>query len=425
MTYEELVKKRRQEKLDKSKMTPAEIAAANKEDSEFVPARPRKSLFETAVAERGSGEKSAAEDKPVIDWSPVPKEDQQIESDFMRGKQDPIEPEEDLWNLNGPKVVEKDASADSETSDTSEPPAPETPAVDPKEARINSMRQQWEEDNEGFNQEARDTDSELMRGIQEAKAMYQTSKDSEANKQLWESMIQGIAHIAAGVIGHQTGLNLGGLKFNQTGWDRRRDQIFNEMQSSKQDAYRKMSEDRQRIADKRAAAYQGYKIGSDELDRALRKEQTEFSQGLAEGKLKVDQAKAVTDRIKAIRDGNDEVKKQQLKDYNRVVGNVDSALQALKKDSSKENAADLKLQASEANKRAAALELPEPYPDLTNIVKPGMIWGTNVSKFEDVTKQLQDHLGGPEEDPQIAKFAQDNNISYAEAVQVIEKRRAQ
>lgn len=405
----------------KTDLTPQEQAEL---EAGFSPARSRKSSFETAVDNRNP--KDGEEARPIIAWDPAPKEDQRIEEDFMKGRLPKVDPE--------PREYADSEIVELPESEPEPRPRPDTaeekPATksrpdnfDEFEKRYTALRNQLAEDADGFNADAEDIDSDLMKGIREAKAMYQTSKDAEANKQLWEAMIQGISHIVAGVVGHQTGLNMGGLKFDKQDWDRRRDQLFGEMQSAKQDAYKKMSEDRQRLADKRASSYQNYKLQADDLDRARQMDKDRWLREQAEAEMDMRQAKALTDRIEAIKGGSNENSKQMLKDYNRVVGNVDQALAKFKEDNNKDNANDLKLQASEANKRAQALGLPAPYPDLTDIVKPGMLWGTNVAKFEDVTKRLMDHLGSSQ-DPQIAKFAQDNNLSYAAASQIIERRRA-
>ena len=62
-------------------------------------------------------------------------------------------------------------------------------------------------------------DSEYKQALADAMSAYKATKDQQDSARLWEAIIHGIGHLAAGVIGMKEGLDLSGLKFSKTDWD--------------------------------------------------------------------------------------------------------------------------------------------------------------------------------------------------------------
>lgn len=75
-------------------------------------------------------------------------------------------------------------------------------------------------------------DKDFKTALGKAQDAYERTKDSNASKALWEGIIQGLGHLAAGVYGLRTGLNLGGLKFDKTDWDKKQQAAMLELQQA-------------------------------------------------------------------------------------------------------------------------------------------------------------------------------------------------
>jgi hypothetical protein len=75
-------------------------------------------------------------------------------------------------------------------------------------------------------------DDDFKKTLGKAQAAYERTKDTNAAKALYEGIIQGVGHIAAGVYGLRTGLNLGGLQFSKTDWDAKQKNAMLELQQA-------------------------------------------------------------------------------------------------------------------------------------------------------------------------------------------------
>jgi len=73
---------------------------------------------------------------------------------------------------------------------------------------------------------------EYKKSLAQAYDTYQKTKDQQASAALWESIINGIGHLAAGVIGGKEGLDLSGVKFDKTDWDTKASQNLAELRSA-------------------------------------------------------------------------------------------------------------------------------------------------------------------------------------------------
>ena len=62
-------------------------------------------------------------------------------------------------------------------------------------------------------------DQDFKNELARAQTAYEQTKNSDAAKALYEGIIRGIGHLAAGVYGLRTGLNLGGMQFDKTDWE--------------------------------------------------------------------------------------------------------------------------------------------------------------------------------------------------------------
>jgi len=75
-------------------------------------------------------------------------------------------------------------------------------------------------------------DEEYKKSLAQAYDTYQKTKDQQASAALWESIINGIGHLAAGIIGGKEGLDLSGVKFDKTDWDAKATQNLAELRSA-------------------------------------------------------------------------------------------------------------------------------------------------------------------------------------------------
>jgi hypothetical protein len=75
-------------------------------------------------------------------------------------------------------------------------------------------------------------DEEYKKSLAQAYDTYQKTKDQQASAALWESIINGVGHLAAGVIGGKEGLDLSGVKFDKTDWDAKATQNLAELRSA-------------------------------------------------------------------------------------------------------------------------------------------------------------------------------------------------
>jgi len=79
-------------------------------------------------------------------------------------------------------------------------------------------------------------DKQYEQSLAQAYDAYQKTKDQQASAALWESIINGIGHLAAGVVGMQTGLDLGGVEFDKTDWQAKASQNLAELREASSQA---------------------------------------------------------------------------------------------------------------------------------------------------------------------------------------------
>lgn len=79
-------------------------------------------------------------------------------------------------------------------------------------------------------------DEQYQQSLAQAYDAYQKTKDQQASAALWESIINGIGHLAAGVVGMQTGLDLGGVEFDKTDWQAKAAQNLAELREASSQA---------------------------------------------------------------------------------------------------------------------------------------------------------------------------------------------
>lgn len=193
------------------------------------------------------------------------------ETDELEG---PPRPAEDITPASEPDKVGPEAGQDDEDVglDDGEDPS-EEPTLEEQIANMRSQITGLQKDYSGneskFVEDSKKMDSELAQELAKAQTAYELSRDATASKQMWEGIIQGIAHIAAGLIGKNTGLNLGGLKFDKQDWQAEKDRILRELQSTRDTAFRTMSAGQRKLAEQRMAAAQDYRVRSDILNTAL------------------------------------------------------------------------------------------------------------------------------------------------------------
>lgn len=262
------------------------------------------------------------------------------------------------------------------------------------------LYEQYKSKPEQFDAQAKQVDEDFLNTIKEANELYKVSQDKVAAGQLWESVIQGIGHIVAGLVGHQTGLNLGGLKFNSNNWAEQREIIQNELQNAKQDAYKKLSNDRQRIADQRMAAAKNYQMQTDQLDRAQRKTLQEINLLQKERNR---QEAVLSDYQKNLSKLND-AKVKQLQTY------VENTEKAVKKYGDKKGPTTLKnveLEAFKANKFAKDNGLLAPYPDNFGVDPAGMF---NTPSHEELINIIMKYQPLSIEDQEALKWANANPL---------------
>ena len=120
-----------------------------------------------------------------------------------------------------------------------------------------------------FDEDAKQLDQDMSEEIARSRALYAGAKDEVASKEMWESIIQGIAHMAAGVIGHQTGLDLGGLQFDKKNWEAERDRLYREMQARNAEAEKRMNSQQRALSDRRTARYRRKVMDDEVVQRAM------------------------------------------------------------------------------------------------------------------------------------------------------------
>ena len=268
-------------------------------------------------------------------------------------------------------------------------------------------------------------DAELLSELKTANAVYKTAGADIDKKELYQSLIRGFGHIAAGLIGKNTGLNLGGLKFEQKDWDKTRAQALSELKANRESAMATMDVGQKRVAGKRAALAQDTKMQAEEMDRILGQLQHEDLLAIKEATLAETKDKNIKAQMAELAKQPD--KKQDLNEYNSVLGHFEAVLQKFKL-SPDEHREDLRTKALDINERATRLGLNSPVP--SNLASDKDKWWGDATP-EEVTKSIRAHITGataalPTEtkDADATKYAKLHNIPYTQAKSIVDKRRA-
>jgi hypothetical protein len=141
-----------------------------------------------------------------------------------------------------------------------------------------SLSGRYAKDVKTFYDDGKKIDDAFTTAIGEAKDRYQKTRDKMASNKLWESIIHGLGHLFAGVVGHNTGLDLGGVEFNKTDWDAESDRLLKRLNSDIDIAKRSMSSKERTLQEKRLMQQQQYALDQNDVDRGMRQASTVFAQ---------------------------------------------------------------------------------------------------------------------------------------------------
>lgn len=295
-----------------------------------------------------------------------------------------------------PKVEpEEDEEDDAPPSSKFNMTAPDLTKI---ENKVNTLVGDYEGSEAEFDNEARKIDEEFVNAINEAKAVYQTSSDKEASKQLWVNIIHGLGHILAGVVGNQTGLTIDGLKFQQPDWEARKANLLRELESAKGDAYKNMTGDQRRLSEQRAERARNYRMDMDSIQLAR--------QGILDTwdrrfKLAQEQRRREQDALDNIKDlmkTGSGVDKQRLKEYNNSLQGYKEALNAFRKKDNEDNWKNLQAAIMGVRKNSKLAQQPDPLPQGLEETKGSTLWWTTEPEFEDIADKLINSMSSGESD---------------------------
>ena len=240
-------------------------------------------------------------------------------------------------------------------------------------------------DTETLNKSAKALDSTLLAEIGKANNIYRSAGKDIDQREMWESIINGLGHIVAGVVGRQTGLNLGGIEFDKKDWDRKRDQIMSELRESKADANKRMSDSQRRISEKRDSRKQDYRIDSDDLARLERQQGDIMALEMKQAEDQLNREASLRKEL-ATRDPVD------VAQFTSNLSEAEKALNALSKDDSKENVEAVRMWTKKANDFADTIKTTRPFPD--NIVEVvmedhwyGSSYNAGANEYGDIVKR--------------------------------------
>lgn len=113
---------------------------------------------------------------------------------------------------------------------------------------------------------------ELAKDINAANDIYAQTKDQVAAREMWDGIIKGIGHIAAGVYGQNTGLDLSGVKFDQTDWDKKRELAQGELRDSINNARMKNAISKDQIDRSYSRAKDQLEVDKSQIEAAERRD---------------------------------------------------------------------------------------------------------------------------------------------------------
>lgn len=205
------------------------------------------------------------------------------------------------------------------------------------EDRAKRLSTEWEGREQEFDTEADELDKTFAQSVKEIKGMYSALQADADKKRMWEQLINGLSHIAAGVVGMQTGLNLGGIKFDKRDWDAEKDRLMAQHKAAKEDVYRNLNTRQRTLANKRAQSYRNYKMKRDDIQQAFqnaattktlnlkeRDQKIQWFKAMSSGATKGDKAlEKISDKLNA--EVINELDKGEGADFDKVLGFVKAA----------------------------------------------------------------------------------------------------
>lgn len=310
------------------------------------------------------------------------------------------------------------------------------------EDRINSAYSRVTKDVKQLNALAQELDSKFTQDLAKANETYRNASGNLESRKLYETLIQGAAHIIAGVVGMNSGLDLSGLKFDKNNWDAEASRLQTQLESDKRDAINTMDESRRKLATKRANAVQDFEITStmaaNAKNAAVEKYKLEYQ--------REKDAKLAAAKIKSAREKLEQKKPQLsqlgLKAYDTMkarISEYDDLMVKYSKDQETELAEALAKKAAEINVWARNPELrligdddwlyPEKITDYTKPVFFGMF--TSLKDIKDIPSPKvvpgvgkipsQQQLSAQDQ-AKVAAFARQTKITPAAATAILIKR---
>ena len=93
-------------------------------------------------------------------------------------------------------------------------------------------------ENELLNQDEdfRKMSEDFQKELNLAYDLYKQTKDEVAAKEMWEGIMHGVATMAAGAYGSKHGMDLSGVKFDKTDWDKKREMAREELRTKIENA---------------------------------------------------------------------------------------------------------------------------------------------------------------------------------------------
>lgn len=179
---------------------------------------------------------------------------------------------------------------------------------------------------------------QLAKDINAANELYEQTKDQTASRELWDSIIQGVGHIAAGVYGQKTGLDLSGVKFNQTDWDKKRDLAQSELRTAIDNARQKAALSKDQIERAYGTAKDQLQIKQSQIEAAERRD-TERARLEEAGKDRQDRMKVQLAELSLrAREQGDKESQKDIAKFEQMENKLDTLITEY----SKKPSADLK-----------------------------------------------------------------------------------
>jgi hypothetical protein len=100
-------------------------------------------------------------------------------------------------------------------------------------------------------------------------AEYKLTKDQQAKAQLWEGLVNGMAAIAAGMYGMKHGLDMGGVKFNYTDWQKRADSAREDWMAGRMAAEKDYEMSKSLIEGKKKGKYDNWQVNQKLFENAV------------------------------------------------------------------------------------------------------------------------------------------------------------